>query len=80
MSTNIKVRTYSASEINDWYDNTTKTSAEFVLKVNHDAKVAELKSIIQRQAELISWLINEYPQNKDLAKIKAEFGEYMADK
>ena len=36
-------------------------------------EVEQAKAVIQRQAELISYFINEYPQTKDLAKIKAEF-------
>lgn len=43
-----------------------------------EKELREAKAVIQRQAELISYLINEYPQTKDLAKIKAEFVQYTA--
>ena len=38
-----------------------------------EKELREAKAIIQRQAELISYLINEYPQTKDLAKIRQRF-------
>jgi predicted nuclease with TOPRIM domain len=43
-------------------------------------ELEDAKAIIQRQAELISYFINEYPQTKDLAKIKAAFGGEVAEK
>jgi hypothetical protein len=48
---------------------------ELIPKELHDKEMKEAKAIIQRQAELISYFINEYPQTKDLAKIKTAFEE-----
>ena len=40
-----------------------------------EKELLEARAIIQRQAELISWFINEYPQTKNLAEIKSAFEE-----
>lgn len=65
-------------------DNVIKNDVDYVRVVPKQAyqqlekELQEAKAVIQRQAELISYFINTYPQTKDLAKIKAEFLQYTA--